>query len=165
METAPFSGAADVHARGIFAARRCLPPQRAIDPRNLTGDKTMHIQRTLIALASAAVLAACGSMGSTPASVADGALTGPNGMTLYTFDKDPAGGGKSACNGQCATNWPPLFAEGSAGASGDYSIVMRDDGRKQWAYKGKPLYYWVKDKQPGDKTGDGVNKVWHTAMP
>lgn len=29
-----------------------------------------------------------------------------NGMTLYTFDKDA--GGKSMCNGDCATNWPPL---------------------------------------------------------
>lgn len=125
----------------------------------------MQIQRTLIALATAAVLAACASMGSAPASVADGVLTGPNGMTLYTFDKDPAGGGKSACNGQCATNWPPLMADAGASASGDYTVVTRDDGMKQWAYKGKPLYYWVKDKQAGDKTGDGVNKVWHTARP
>jgi predicted lipoprotein with Yx(FWY)xxD motif len=30
----------------------------------------------------------------------------------------------------------------------------------QWAYKGKPLYFWVKDQKPGDKTGDGFNNVW-----
>jgi predicted lipoprotein with Yx(FWY)xxD motif len=27
------------------------------------------------------------------------------------------------------------------------------------------VYYWVKDQKPGDKTGDGVNNVWHTAKP
>lgn len=94
----------------------------------------------------------------------NGVLTGPNGMTLYTFDKDAAGNGKSMCNGPCATNWPPLMA-GEASAAGDYSVVMRDDGAKQLAYKGKPLYYWSKDMKAGDKTGDGFNNVWHAAAP
>lgn len=93
-----------------------------------------------------------------------GMLTGPNGMTLYTFDKDVAGSGKSTCNGPCATNWPPLMA-GAANASGDYSVITRDDGGRQIAYKGKPLYYWIKDTKPGDKTGDGFNKVWRVATP
>lgn len=94
---------------------------------------------------------------------ADGTLVDAKGMTLYTFDKDS--GGKSTCNGPCATNWPPLMAADADKASGDYSIVTRDDGKKQWALKGKPLYYWVKDAKPGDKTGDGVLTVWHTAKP
>ena len=50
-------------------------------------------------------------------------------------------------------------------ASGDYSIITRDDGKKQWALKGRPLYFWAKDQKPGDKTGDGVNQVWHVARP
>jgi predicted lipoprotein with Yx(FWY)xxD motif len=91
------------------------------------------------------------------------ALVDAKGMTLYTFDKDSAG--KSACNGQCAQNWPPLMAAGGASASGDWSVVTRDDGSKQWAYKGKPLYTWVKDTKPGEVTGDGVNNVWHIAAP
>src|SRR5690606_36517977 len=70
-------------------------------------------------------------------------LTDRNGMTPYTFDKDPAG--TSVCNGQCAVNWPPLLASNQAQASGDFSIITRDDGKKQWAYKGKPLYLWIKD--------------------
>ena len=97
--------------------------------------------------------------------VSPGALTGPNGMTLYTFDKDAAGSGKSVCNGPCATNWPPFYAADGQMASGDYSIVARDDGKKQWAFKGKPLYYWVKDQKPGDQTGQGVNNVWQVAKP
>src|SRR6266516_4597178 len=86
-------------------------------------------------------------------------LTDAKGMTLYTFDKDA--GGKSACSGPCSTNWPPLVAASDAKASGDWTIVTRDDGSKQWAYKGKPLYRWSKDQKPGDMTGDGFNGIWH----
>ena len=92
---------------------------------------------------------------------ADGTWTDAKGMTLYVFDRDA--GGKSMCNGPCAANWPPLLVVGDAKASGDWIIIVRDDGAKQWGYKGKPLYNWSKDAKPGDKTGDGVNNVWHTA--
>jgi predicted lipoprotein with Yx(FWY)xxD motif len=112
-----------------------------------------------------AFLGGCAAMAASPAKVADGVLVGPNGMTLYTFDKDEAGSGKSVCNGPCAVNWPPLMASASDQASGDFSIITRDDGAKQWAVKGKPVYYWIKDTKPGDKTGDGVNKVWKVAKP
>ena len=94
-----------------------------------------------------------------PAKMDGGMLVGEKGMTLYVFDKDADG--KSMCNGKCAENWPPLAAEGAA--SGDFSVITRDDGKKQYAYKGKPLYYWSKDQKPGDKTGDGFNNVWHVA--
>jgi predicted lipoprotein with Yx(FWY)xxD motif len=90
-------------------------------------------------------------------------LTDGKGMTLYIFDKDD--GGKPACNGPCATNWPPLMASADAKPTGTYTIVTRDDGGKQWAYKGKPLYTWSKDTKAGDVTGDGVNNVWHIATP
>jgi predicted lipoprotein with Yx(FWY)xxD motif len=90
-------------------------------------------------------------------------LTDSHGMTLYTFDKDSKG--KSACSGKCAVNWPPLKVSASAKAGKGYSMITRADGTKQWAYKGKPLYTWIKDKKPGDVTGDGVRKVWHVAKP
>ena len=123
-------------------------------------------QSLLFALFVSASLAACSSYetkAAGPAMVSAGVLAGPNGMTLYTFDKDA--GGKSTCNGSCATNWPPLMAEAGAAAKGDWTVVTRDDGSRQWAYKGKPLYFWTKDQKAGDKTGDGVNSVWHTAKP
>lgn len=121
--------------------------------------------KALAAVFLMAALGACASMGGAPmAAKFDGAtLVSSAGMTLYTFDKDAAGSGKSACNGPCAVNWPPLMASDADRLSGDWSIVTRDDGSKQWAYKGKPLYRWIKDQKPGDKTGDGVLKVWHTA--
>lgn len=91
-------------------------------------------------------------------------LTNEQGMTLYVFDKDSQG--KSACNGPCATNWPPLMAAAGAMAMSDYTIISRDDGTKQWAYKGRPLYNWKKDVKPGDITGDGLLKgAWHIAQP
>ena len=91
-------------------------------------------------------------------------LTDAKGMTLYTFDKDM--GGKSACNGPCAGNWPPLAAAADAKPAADYTIIARDDGGKQWAYKGKPLYAWKNDHKPGDITGDGfLNNTWHIAKP
>lgn len=112
-----------------------------------------------------ALLGAYSSTASAQVMTEGGVLVGPNKMTLYTFDNDVGGSGKSVCNGPCATNWPPLMAADTDKAMGDFSVITRDDGKKQWAAKGKPLYYWVKDSKPGDKTGDGVNKVWHTAMP
>jgi len=115
------------------------------------------------ALGLAAILAAGTAFAAPPAKTANGVLVGDKGMTLYTFDKDS--GGKSACNGGCATNWPPFMAPASAKAEGDWTIITRDDGSKQWAVKGKPLYYWAKDKAAGDKTGDGFNNVWHAAKP
>ena len=119
--------------------------------------------KALAAVLLAAALGACASMGGAPmpAKFEGGMLVSSAGMTLYTFDKDAVGSGKSTCNGQCAVNWPPLMAAGTDHASGDWSIVVRDDGSKQWAYKSMPLYLWTKDQKPGDKTGDGFNKVWH----
>jgi len=123
----------------------------------------MKTSKLVFALLVSATLAASSAYAS-PAMVADGVLTGSNSMTLYTFDKDADG--KSMCNGPCATNWPPLYATDSDKASGDYSVITRDDGKKQWALKGKPLYYWSKDQKPGDKTGDGfLNNAWHVAKP
>jgi predicted lipoprotein with Yx(FWY)xxD motif len=91
-------------------------------------------------------------------------LADAKGMTLYTFEKDAAG--KSACSGNCAKNWPPLAAAADAKPMGDWTIITRDDGSRQWAYKGKPLYGWFKDTKPGETTGDGVgNGAWKTAVP
>ena len=124
-----------------------------------------QIKSILIGLVAAATLAACSSMmGGSMApytKVNDGMLVGSNNMTLYTFAKDTAGSGKSMCNGPCAANWPPLLVDGSPAVSGDYSVITRDDGKKQLAFKGIPLYFWVKDTKPGDKTGDGfLNGAW-----
>jgi predicted lipoprotein with Yx(FWY)xxD motif len=104
----------------------------------------------------------------TPAMIGDTAkgktLVDPHGMTLYVFDKDM--NGRSASNGPCATSWPPLLAPPYSHAMGEYTVIKRDDGKAQWAYKGRPLYTWSKDQKPGDITGDGfLNNAWHAATP
>ncbi|WP_044559283.1 hypothetical protein, partial [Azospirillum sp. B4] len=70
------------------------------------------------------------------------ALVDGRGMTLYTFDHDTEG--QSNCIAQCAANWPAFKAGAEAKASGDWTLITRDDGAKQWAYKGKPLYAFAK---------------------
>jgi predicted lipoprotein with Yx(FWY)xxD motif len=84
-----------------------------------------------------------------------------HGMALYTFEKDA--GGKSMCNGDCATEWPPLMVADGGAAQGDWTIVVRDDGSKMWAYQGHPLYTFVDDKAPGEVTGDKKDG-FHLAM-
>ena len=125
--------------------------------------KTSKLVFALLVSAACTAFPAYGAGPAAPAMVSGDVLTGSNGMTLYTFDKDA--GGKSMCNGPCATNWPPFYVAEGQMASGDYSIITRDDGKKQWALKGKPLYYWTKDQKPGDKTGDGFNNLWQVAKP
>lgn len=122
-----------------------------------------NIRKSLFAavLTSTLFAAAASAQMAAPARMEGDTMVGANGMTLYTFDKDADG--KSACNGPCAGNWPPLMARDGDKASGDWSIVARDDGGKQWAYKGKPLYFWSRDQKSGDKTGDGFNGAWHVA--
>ena len=124
--------------------------------------------KTLSLAASAAAfltLAGCGSVAipavKTPAMLASGALVAPSGMTLYTFDKDAANSGKSTCNGPCAALWPPLMATAADQPVGAYSIVTRDDGARQWAYKGKPVYTYKADQKAGDRSGDNFKDVWH----
>jgi predicted lipoprotein with Yx(FWY)xxD motif len=126
------------------------------------GDEMNRIKMIITGWALAVILAGCSALPYGPVKYSDGLMTGMNGMTLYTFDKDVAGSGKSVCNGPCATAWPP-FAAGSDGQTGgDWSVITRDDGSKQWAWDGKPLYFWSKDQKPGDKTGEGFNNAWRT---
>lgn len=90
-------------------------------------------------------------------------LADGDGMSLYTFDKDaPA---VSNCYDDCAAKWPPLTAKTSSEPTGDFGIIARKDGARQWAFRGQPLYLWVNDAAPGDTTGDGVKGVWHLARP
>ena len=112
-------------------------------------------------IAAAVLVAATAIAAGAPAAPVNGVLATPSGATVYTFDKDAANSGKSACNGPCAQNWPPLAAQASDAPSGDWTIVTRDDGAKQWAYKGWPLYTFAKDAKPGDTAGDNFKNVWH----
>jgi predicted lipoprotein with Yx(FWY)xxD motif len=119
---------------------------------------------TLKALLPAVLFAlATGCASPPPARVQQGVLVAPNGMTLYTHDRDPLG--LSVCTDRCAAYWPPLTAPESANAEGQWSIIQRPDSTRQWTYRGKPLYYWSGDRNPGDRTGHGFGGRWQVARP
>lgn len=84
------------------------------------------------------------------------------GMTLYVFDGDVEPG-RSACSDECARIWPPLLAGALAKPIGDWTIVVREDGRRQWAYKGRPLYAFSGDAKPGDAKGLVADAHWSPA--
>lgn len=87
-----------------------------------------------------------------------GVLTDANGKTLYTFDKDAPG--KSNCTGGCLAAWPMFVAREGAVPQGDFSVIGAA-GARQWTFKGKPLYYYASDIQPGEMRGDGAGGAWH----
>ena len=119
--------------------------------------KSLFLSSALLAAAGIALAA------DLPVKVQGGIVVNEAGMTTYTFDKDTAGSGKSACNGPCAQLWPPVMVPADAQVKEPYSSVTRDDGGKQLAYRGKPLYLYAADKAPGDKSGDNFKDVWHVA--
>lgn len=119
--------------------------------------------KTLIS-ALAALSFASAAFAAPPVIGESGVLTDPNGMTLYVYDHDVIGSGKSKCNQSCTERWIPMAAAPEDVAKAPYTIITRTDRTRQWAYKGRPLYRWSDDKKPGDRKGDGIGKLWHSAF-
>ncbi len=98
-------------------------------------------------------------------------LVDGNGLTVYLFVADT--GTASTCYTSCATIWPPVLTAGTptAGAGAQASLLgttTRTDGTVEVTYAGHPLYYFIKDKKPGDTTGQGVNgfgALWWVLAP
>ena len=108
----------------------------------------------------AAVLSALpAEVSGAPAVFVRGYLVDRRGMTPYTFDRDRPG--VSTCYRACEKLWPPLLADLDAVDEGDFTVLERMDGSRQWAFRGQPLYYWPYDKRAGDVMGDNVSGVWH----
>lgn len=94
-----------------------------------------------------------------PVTEANGILADASGRTLYTFDKDASN--KSNCNDGCAATWPPFLAKEGDRTPANFSVITRDDGTRQWALNGKPLYFFAADVNAGEAKGDGKGGVWH----
>lgn len=89
--------------------------------------------------------------------------TSPQNLPIYVFGGDAPG--KSNCNAGCIGAWSPVLAGGGASPLGDWTIITRDDQRRQWAYKGQPLYTFFTD-EPGKPTGDGQDDgKWRLFQP
>jgi len=92
-------------------------------------------------------------------------VTDGKGWTLYRFDEDSADPPTSACDGDCATAWPPVPADDVAATTGiDPELlgsVERSDGSTQLTLGGRPVYRYAKDAEPGDTKGHGIGGTWH----
>ena len=146
-------------------------PPKAATPAATTA--TTPAATAKAATTSAATPAASAAAAATTVRVAKvngaDALVDGRGMTLYIFKNDAAGSGKSVCNGGCAANWPPLKATDAAptkgaGVTGALSVITRDDGTKQVAYQGLPLYFYTPDTAAGDAKGAAIPN-WAIALP
>lgn len=126
----------------------------------------MRLARKLSAFALAALATASVSVGLAQPVTTGGMLTTPKGRTLYVFDNDVAGSGRSVCIGPCHGLHPPYLIEEGATVAEPFGVVLRDDGTRQWSYKGRPLYLFYADEKSGDTYGDGVSRgTWHVARP
>ena len=114
------------------------------------------------------------AMSETVAGAAMTILVDDKGMTLYRWGKDSAAGlGKINCVGGCAAVWPPFVLPtgvtapvAGKGVTGTLTTLVNPDGKgTQVLYNGWPLYYFAKDKAPGDTTGQGVNGNWFVVTP
>jgi predicted lipoprotein with Yx(FWY)xxD motif len=81
-----------------------------------------------------------------------------DGQALYYYRRDRMN--QSTCYGDCARNWRPYLAQGDVRPHGNWSIIDRDDGTRQWVYSGRPTYTWTGDREPGVVTGDGYEGSW-----
>jgi len=112
-------------------------------------------------------------------------LADEQGWSLYVFECDssspvpaksenqlvcsdlklPAvGPGVPHCVGRCTEAWPPVYAKADAVAEGDFTLVGRADGRKQWAFRGWPLHRYGEEFKIGQSWGDGGG-FWNVARP
>lgn len=96
-------------------------------------------------------------------------LVAPNGMTLYHFTNDTPG--VSTCTGQCAALWPAYTVSAAlppsaiSGIGGAIGFIPHSQGNFQVTYNGSPLYFYYKDKNPGDTNGQNVGGVWFVTSP
>jgi predicted lipoprotein with Yx(FWY)xxD motif len=135
-----------------------------------------------LALVAALVVAGCGSSDSSDSKSSSGTvdvasasmgkiLVGPNGRTLYLFEKDK--GPKSECTGDCLAEWPPLTVSGKptagSGVTGSKLGTSKlSDGKTIVTYNGHPLYYYAADTKAGETTGQGLDRYgaeWYVLSP
>ncbi|MCB2109091.1 MAG: hypothetical protein KDE14_15380, partial [Rhodobacteraceae bacterium] len=95
-------------------------------------------------------------------------LADANGKTLYAHDREarPSFNGVAQARAmETPQLWAPVLAGLDDKPVGQWSIVEKPDGTRQWAHKGKELYTNVRDKEPGDLNGiRSTDRVWHTIM-
>ncbi|MFE4194825.1 hypothetical protein ACFRJ9_03080 [Paenarthrobacter sp. NPDC056912] len=118
---------------------------------------------------SASSPAAAGAEMKVASSSAGQIVVDSKGMSLYFFTKDVKDSGTSACTDACLAAWPVLTTTSDSpsveGVTGTVGTIATPDGKKQVTLNGMPLYFYAKDKAPGDVAGQGVGGVWYLVSP
>ena len=93
------------------------------------------------------------------------ALVSLEGLTLYAFDENPAHPVRGCGLGSdCAQPWRPFEAGAIANPAGDFTVIARQDGIIQWAYRSRPLYLFEGDRKPGEVRGADVDGRFRVAL-
>jgi predicted lipoprotein with Yx(FWY)xxD motif len=87
-------------------------------------------------------------------------LTDKN-YSVYTYDKDQPN--KSLCDEKCARVWEPVIAPAAAQAGGEWSVIQRAPGVRQWAFRKKPLYTYTQDTKSWSYQGSD-NPGWRNVF-
>ncbi len=85
-----------------------------------------------------------------------------DGMTIYAFEG--RGAAKAVIRLADQTQWKPLLAPALAHQVGEWSILTRSDGIRQWAFRGRPLFTFAGDVTSGDANGVGLSNDWDAAL-
>jgi predicted lipoprotein with Yx(FWY)xxD motif len=143
----------------------------------------MRTLATSVAVAAVALASATGAMATTASVGAAAAkvaaarsaygtvLFDGRGYVLYAFTRDTSS--HSACTGACAKAWPPYIVAGNVvaakGVDGHrLGTIRRADGSRQATYAGRPLYYYVGDRKPGQILCQNVSEfggLWLVMRP
>jgi predicted lipoprotein with Yx(FWY)xxD motif len=103
------------------------------------------------------------------ASTAGQIVVDGKGLSVYQYTQDLKDSGRSACVGGCMTAWPPVVTTSDTpmvdGVTGKVGTIATPDGKKQLTINGMPVYYFAKDKVPGDILGQGFSGVWYLVTP
>jgi len=146
-------------AAGALAAAACSNGEVAAPPAPATTPPPLTVSSSSVHLGTAST-AALGVV-----------VVGPDGRTLYRFDKDTTTPPASNCYDACATSWPPVLVSGGQKPAVDgvdaslLGTVTRKDGTTQVTLAGSPLYTYAKDTAPGQTTGQDVGGVWFAVTP
>ena len=129
------------------------------------GKLTVTVAAVAAALAAALPAPAAAPAVSVRSSQYGRILFDGRGYVLYAFTAD--GRNRSNCSGACARSWPPyVVAKRPAGRL--LGTTRRSDGRLQVTYAGRPLYYYIADRRPGQILCQNVSEyggIWRVIRP
>jgi len=73
------------------------------------------------------------------------------GFSVYAYDGDEVGPSQA---------WMPMAAPATVRPHGDWSVIERSPGNRQWVFRGQPLYRHPLDDSPGSQQGSD-ERGWH----